>query len=59
MEEFQLEHISGEWQIFFYLSKVGLKTVLLHNGNKLLTFTLVGAVHMTETYEYLQVSCKT
>jgi len=32
-----------------------LKAVLLHNGNKFLSIWLAHAVHMTETYENLQV----
>jgi len=57
MEELQLEnkHSSRQWRIFIDPSKVSLKAVLLDNGNKLPTIPLVHAVHMTETYENLQV----
>jgi hypothetical protein len=56
MEEFQFEHTSGQWRLFIYSSKVSLKAVLLHNGNKLPSVTLVGAVHMRQTFRF---SCKT
>ena len=57
MEELQLEnkHTSGQWKLFIDSSKVSLKAVLLDNGNKLNTIPLLRAVHMTETYENLQV----
>jgi hypothetical protein len=57
MEELQLEnkHTSGQWRLFIVSSKVSLKAVLLDNGNKLNTISLVHAVHMTETQENLQV----
>jgi hypothetical protein len=57
MKELQLEnkHISGQWRLFIALSKVSLKAVLLDNGNKLPNIPQVHAVHMTETYENLQV----
>jgi hypothetical protein len=55
MEEFQFEHTSGQWRLFVYSSKVSLKAVLLHDGNKFPYIPLVDAVHMTQTYENLQV----
>jgi len=54
MEELQLEHTSGQWRLFIDLSKISLKAVLLHNGNKFLSIPLVHAVHVKETYENLQ-----
>ena len=54
MEKLQLEHTSGQWRLFINLSKISLKAVLLHNGNKFLSILLVLAVHMKETYENLQ-----
>jgi len=56
MEEFQFEHTSGQWRLFIYSSKVSLKTMLLHNENKLPSISLVDAVHVTETFRF---SCKT
>jgi hypothetical protein len=44
MEELQLQHASEQWRLFIDSSKVNLKTVLLHDGNKHLA-----AAHMTET----------
>jgi len=54
MGELQLEHISGQWRLFIDLSKISMKAVLLHNGNKFLSIPLVHAVLMKETYENLQ-----
>ena len=34
MDELQLEHISGQWRLFIVSSKVSLKAVLHHDGNK-------------------------
>ena len=56
MEEFQFEHTSGQWRLFIHSSTVSLKAVLLHNGNKLPSVTLVHAVHVTGTFRF---SCKT
>jgi hypothetical protein len=56
MEEFQFEHTSGQWRLFIYSSKVSLKAVLLHNGNKLPSITLVDTVHVKRTFRF---SCKT
>jgi hypothetical protein len=36
MEKLQLEHTSGQWRLVVDSSKVSLKEVLLHNGNKLI-----------------------
>jgi len=57
MEELQLEnkHTSGQWKLFIDSYKVGMKAVLFNNGIKLPTIPLLHAVHMTETYENLQV----
>jgi hypothetical protein len=55
MEELQFEHTSGQWRLFIDSSKASLKAVLLHNGNKFPSIWLAHAVHMTETYENLQV----
>jgi len=55
MEEFQFEHTSGQWRLLIYSSKVSLKAVLLHNGNKLPSITLADAAHVTRTFRF---SCK-
>jgi len=55
MEELKLEHASGQWRLFIDSSKVSVKAVLLLNGNKFPSIPLVHAVHMKETYKYLEV----
>jgi hypothetical protein len=55
VEELQLEHTSGQWRLFIDSSKVNLKAVLLHIGNKFHSVSRAYAVHMKETYENLQV----
>jgi hypothetical protein len=55
MEELKLEHTSGQWRLFIDSSKVSVKAVLLLNGNKFPSIPLVHAVHMKETYKYLEV----
>jgi hypothetical protein len=47
MEELQLEHTSGQWRHFTDSYKVGLKAVLLHNGNEFPSVPVAHAVHMT------------
>ncbi|GBO19990.1 hypothetical protein AVEN_258304-1 [Araneus ventricosus] len=49
-----LQHNLQEWRLFIDSSKVSLKAVLLHNGNKHPLFPLVYAVRMKETYETLK-----
>jgi hypothetical protein len=55
MEELQFEHTSEQWRLSIDSSKVSLKAVLLHNVNKFPSIPLVHAVHVTETYEDLQI----
>jgi hypothetical protein len=55
MEELQLEHTCGQWRLFIDSSKVSLKAMLLHNGNKFPSVPLAHTVHMKEPYENLQV----
>ena len=55
MEELQLEHTSGQWRLFTYLTKVNWIAVLLHNENKLVPFSpLASAVHVEEMCEKRQ-----
>jgi len=49
LEELQLEHTYEQWRLFVDSSKVTLKAVLLHKGNKYLAILLAHAVHMKET----------
>jgi hypothetical protein len=51
MEELQLEHTPEQWRPFIDSSKVSLKAVLLHSGNKYPSVPLAHAVHIKETYE--------
>ncbi|GBM73724.1 hypothetical protein AVEN_251167-1 [Araneus ventricosus] len=46
-----LQHNPQEWRLFIDSSKVSLKAVLLHNGNKHPSISVGYAVHMKETYE--------
>jgi hypothetical protein len=55
MQEFQLEHTSGQWTLFIDSSKVSLKAVLLHNGNKFPFIPQAHALNAKETYKILQV----
>jgi len=41
MEKFQLEHTSGQWMFFTVSSKLTLKTMLFHKGNKVTCVPLV------------------
>jgi len=34
MEELQLQHVPEQYRLFIDSSKISLKVVLLHNGNK-------------------------
>ena len=54
MEEFQLEHTSGQWRRFIDSSKFSLKAVIFHSGNKIRPIPLASAVHDKETYENIQ-----
>ena len=52
------KHDQQEWRLFIDSSKLSLKAVLLHNGNKQpstpVGHTHTHAVHMKETYENLK-----
>jgi hypothetical protein len=51
MGELQLEHSSDQWRILTDSSRVSLKAVLLHNGNKFPSILLAHAVHVEKKYE--------
>ena len=55
IEELRLDQTTGHWRVFIYSSKVSLKAVLLHSGNKFPCIPLAHAVYMKEMYENLQV----
>jgi hypothetical protein len=46
MEELQLEHTFVQWRLYIDSSKINLKTVLLHNGNKFAYIPMAHAVHI-------------
>jgi hypothetical protein len=50
MEELQLQHAAKQWRFFIDSSKVSLKAVLLHNGNKHPSVPLAHVVHINEIY---------
>jgi hypothetical protein len=51
MEAVGHQHNTPEWRLFIDSSKVSLKAVLLHNGNKYPSVPLAHAVNMKESYE--------
>jgi len=55
MDKFQLEHTSRQWMLFIVLPKDTVRTVFLHNENKVTSVPLVQAVHTTETQKHLQI----
>jgi DNA gyrase/topoisomerase IV subunit B len=58
VEELQLEHTSGQWMHFTDSSKVSLKAVLLHNGNKFHSIPMARAVHVKEMMRTFRFCCK-
>jgi len=54
MEELQFQYAPEQWKLFIDLSKVSLKAVLKHNGNKHPSMPLAHAVHMKESYASIQ-----
>ena len=50
MKCLNLNHDPTEWRLFIDSSKLSLKAVLLHNGNRLRSIPVGHAVHMKETY---------
>jgi len=55
MEVLGHEYNSGQWHLFIDSSKVTLKVVLLHNGNKFLSIPLPHAANMKESYESVKL----
>ena len=50
MEVFAHEYNPHRWRLFIDLSKVSLKVVLLHNGNRFPSVPLTLAANMKERY---------
>ena len=55
MEELNHKYDRNEWRLFIDSSKVSLKAVLLHNGNKFPSVPLAHAANMKETYESMKL----
>ena len=49
-KEFKEEYNFNEWRLFIDSSKLGLKAVLLHQGNKKPSIPVAHAVNMKESY---------
>ena len=49
------EHKTTELRLFIDSSKISLKVVLLHNGNKFPSVPIAYATNMKETYENLKI----
>lgn len=48
------KHDPGNWRLFIDSSKLSLKAVLLHNGNKYPSVPIAHAVYMKESYENMR-----
>ena len=55
MEVLGHEFNQDQWRLFIDSSKVSLKVVLLHNGNKYPSVPLAQAVNMKESYESMKL----
>ena len=50
-----VDHNVDEWRLFIDSSKISLKAVLLHNGNKYASIPVGYSAHMKETYENMSL----
>lgn len=50
-----IPHDPSDWRLFIDSSKLSLKAVLLHNGNKLPSIPIAHAVHMKENYSNMNL----
>jgi len=55
MEVLGHEYNLDQWRLFIDSSKVSLKLVLLHNGNRFPSVPLAHAANMTEIYESMKL----
>ena len=55
MEVLDHEHNPNQWHLFIDSSKVRLKLVLLHNGNRLPSVPLAPAAKTRESYESMKL----
>ncbi|UYV77381.1 hypothetical protein LAZ67_15000800 [Cordylochernes scorpioides] len=58
MEALGHDHDTEEWRLFIDSSKISLKAVLLHNGNKFPSVPIAQASNMKETYENMKLLLK-
>ena len=54
MAELTIEYKTSDWRLFIDLSKVSLKAVLLHNGNKYPSVPVAHATEMKESYDNMK-----
>jgi len=59
MEVLGHEFNPNQWRLFVDSSKVSLKVVLLHNGNKFPSVPLAQAANMKESYESTKLLLET
>jgi len=55
MEILAHEYNPDQWRLFIVSSKVSLKVVLLHNGNRFPSIPLAYAANMKESYESMKL----
>ena len=55
MEVFAHEYNPDQWRLFIDSSKVNMKVVLLHNGNRFPFVPLAHAASMKESYENMKL----
>lgn len=55
LQELSFPEDSSEWRLFIDASKISLKAVLLHNGNKYPSVPVAHATNMKENYANLEV----
>ena len=55
MEVLGLKSNPEQWRLFINSSKINLKVVLLHNGNKFPSIPLAHAANMKESYENMKL----
>ncbi|UYV71170.1 hypothetical protein LAZ67_8001999 [Cordylochernes scorpioides] len=58
MEALGHDHDTEEWRLFPDSSKISLKAVLLHNGNKFPSLPIAHASNMKESYENMKLLLK-
>jgi hypothetical protein len=55
MEVLGHEYNPDQWRLFIVSSKMSLKVVLLHNGNRFTSVPLAHAAKMKESYESMKL----